>query len=138
MLLTKDNLERALMARLMEPPDPYPQWPIAYLCVTSLSRVPWCRLISVLSALRLATRTVERHSRLCRLGAFSRASERNRALPRTDASLPLQGLLAYCKELAVSYTGLLLTMDMFPQVRVLMHHQQQANIEECAMSKTPR
>ena len=44
MLLTKDNLERALMARLMEPPDPYPQWPIAYLCVSSLSRVPWCRL----------------------------------------------------------------------------------------------
>jgi hypothetical protein len=33
MLLTKDNLERALMARLMEPPDPYPQWPITYLYV---------------------------------------------------------------------------------------------------------
>jgi hypothetical protein len=37
MLLTKDNLERALMARLMEPPDPYPQWPIAYLCVAAMS-----------------------------------------------------------------------------------------------------
>lgn len=32
MLLTKDNLERALMARLMEPPDPYPQTPFTYLC----------------------------------------------------------------------------------------------------------
>lgn len=31
-LLTKDSLERALMARLMEPPDAYPQWPVAYLC----------------------------------------------------------------------------------------------------------
>jgi hypothetical protein len=38
MLLTKDNLERALMARLMDPPDPYPQWPIAYLCASPLSR----------------------------------------------------------------------------------------------------
>jgi hypothetical protein len=53
---------------------------------------------------------------LRRLGAFSRASERIRALPGTDASRPLQELLTYCKELAVSYTGLLLTMDMFPQV----------------------
>jgi hypothetical protein len=42
--------------------------------------------------------------------------------------MPLQGLLAYCKELAVSYTGLLLTMDMFPQVGVLMHHQQQGKL----------
>ena len=36
MLLTKDSLERALMARLMDPPDPYPQWPVAYLCVAAL------------------------------------------------------------------------------------------------------
>jgi hypothetical protein len=127
MLLTKDNLERALMARLMEPPDPYPQWPIAYLCVSPLSKMPTAGLVSMLSTLRLDIRNAERRWPLCRLGAFSRASERNRALPRTDASKPLQGLLAYCKELAVSYTGLLLTMDMFPQVGVLMHHQQQAN-----------
>ena len=89
-------------------------------------------LVQALSAccqqLRLDIRNAKRHLPLCRLGAFSRASERNRALPRTDASLPLQGLLAYCKELAVSYTGLLLTMDMFPQVGILMHHQQQGNV----------
>lgn len=55
----------------------------------------------------------------CRLAAYGRASDSIRALPATDASQPLQALLTYCKELAVSYTGLLLTMDMFPQVGAL-------------------
>lgn len=34
-LFTSDNLERALMARLMEPPEDYPQWPVYYLCALS-------------------------------------------------------------------------------------------------------
>ncbi len=31
LLMTKDTLERALMARLMDPPAIYPQWPVPYL-----------------------------------------------------------------------------------------------------------
>ena len=34
MLLTKNNLERALMARIMDGPADYPLWPVPYMCVT--------------------------------------------------------------------------------------------------------
>ncbi len=34
MLLTENNLERALMARIMDGPADYPLWPVPYLCVT--------------------------------------------------------------------------------------------------------
>ncbi len=39
LLLTKANLERALMARLMEPPETYPQWPVPYLCAARAAMV---------------------------------------------------------------------------------------------------
>lgn len=38
MLLTKNNLERALMARIMDGPADYPLWPVPYLCVNTQVR----------------------------------------------------------------------------------------------------
>ena len=85
LLLNRDVLERALMARLSEPPPGYPELPLAYL-----------------------------------LGCYRRASAAVRStVPLKDkaAQARLQESCLYCKELSVNYMGLLLTMDMFPQVR---------------------
>lgn len=82
-LLSKDNLERALMARLME--DPGDQWPVFYL-----------------------------------IGCYARASNEFRAasaLRSPTAAAAVQAALSLSKQLAVSYSGLLLTMDLFPQAR---------------------
>ena len=79
--LSRDNLERVLMARLMEPS---PEWPAQYL-----------------------------------LGCYGRASAEIRASPGLkDAALVqhVQAALLYAKQLIVSYAGLVLIMDMFPQV----------------------
>ena len=82
-LLSKDNLERALMARLME--DAGDQWPVFYL-----------------------------------VGCYARASNEFRAasaLRSPAAAVAVQAALSLSKQLAVSYSGLLLTMDLFPQAR---------------------
>ncbi|KAK9840736.1 hypothetical protein WJX81_001139 [Elliptochloris bilobata] len=81
-LLSKDNLERVLMARLMEP-SIGEQWPVFYLIM-----------------------------------CYARASDEFRAASRLrDASAvaAVQAALLIGKQLAVSYTGLLLTMDLFIQ-----------------------
>ena len=82
--MRKDNLERVLMARLMQPPAEAP-WPVFYL-----------------------------------IGCYSRASDviRESASARDRAAQArIQDALVFAKELAVSYAGLMLGMDMFPQVR---------------------
>ena len=81
--LDRDNLERVLMARLMEAPA-VAQWPLHYL-----------------------------------LACYSRASDEFRAsagIKDAAAVQRVQESLLYSKQLIVSYSGLLLTMDMFPQV----------------------
>lgn len=70
------------------------------------------RLVSMLPA----AHSINRYVCMCRLGAYGRATDRFRRLPATAGREELQALLAYSKELSVSYSGLLLTMDMFPQV----------------------
>ncbi|PRW05883.1 putative ubiquitin conjugation factor E4 [Chlorella sorokiniana] len=82
-LLNKETAERALMARLSEPPASYPQWPVHYL-----------------------------------IGVYGRAAAEARSLsmlkePAQQAALG--EALALCRQLAVSYAGLTLTLDMFPQ-----------------------
>lgn len=47
--------------------------------------------------------------------------DRFRGLPAAAGLQQLQEVLAYSRELAVSYSGLLLTMDMFPQVQASMN-----------------
>ena len=82
--MRKDNLERVLMARLMQPPAEAP-WPVFYL-----------------------------------IGCYSRASDviRESTSARDPAAQArVQDALVFTKELAVSYAGLMLGMDMFPQVR---------------------
>ena len=84
--LSRDNLERVLMARLMEPS---PEWPAQFL-----------------------------------LRCYARASAEFRASPGLkDARLVqhVQAALLYAKELIVSYAGLVLIMDMFPQVGPALH-----------------
>jgi hypothetical protein len=80
--LNRDNLERVLMARLMEVEDAA-EWPLHYL-----------------------------------LASYSRATDEFRsaaALQEPAAVERVQSSLLYSKQLIVSYSGLLLTMDMFPQ-----------------------
>lgn len=81
-LLTKDTLERALLARLLEDGDSQSPWqsPVPYL-----------------------------------LGCYGRASDAFRSLNNNSDRPALEALLAHCKELAVSYTGLVLISDLFPQ-----------------------
>ena len=82
--LTRDIMERVLMARLTDPPPGYPQPPLEYL-----------------------------------LGCYGRASAASRGLPALSdkqALAHLQATLANSRALVVSYAGLMLTMDMFPQV----------------------
>ncbi len=69
---------------------------------------------------------IDRCDHACSLGAYGRAVNRFRGLPAAAGLQQLQEVLAYSRELAVSYSGLLLTMDMFPQVQALM------NRVECA------
>ena len=81
--LCKDNLERVVMARLMEAPSE--QWPVFYL-----------------------------------VGCYGRVSDEFRAAgaARDPAAVhAVQAALLLAKQLAVSYTGLLLTLDLFPQAR---------------------
>ena len=81
--LNRDNLERVLMARLMEVEDDV-LWPWHYL-----------------------------------LACYSRATDEFRSavfLNDRAAVDRVQCTMIYAKELIVSYSGLLLTMDMFPQV----------------------
>ncbi len=81
--LDRDNLERVLMARLMEEPAEA-QWPLHYL-----------------------------------LACYGRASDEFRASASIKDAATVQRVqesLLYSKQLVVSYSGLLLTMDMFPQV----------------------
>ncbi|PSC67765.1 putative ubiquitin conjugation factor E4 [Micractinium conductrix] len=83
LLLSKDNVERALMARLSEPPPAYPQWPVHYL-----------------------------------IGVYARASDELRSvgmLKEAAQQAALADSLQLCRQLAVSYAGLVLTLDMFPQ-----------------------
>ena len=80
--LGKDNLERVVMARLMEAPNE--QWPVFYL-----------------------------------VSCYARASDEFRAasaLHDASATAAVQAALLAGKQLAVSYTGLLLSMDLLPQV----------------------
>ena len=80
--LGKDNLERVVMARLMEAPSE--QWPVFYL-----------------------------------VSCYARASDEVRAasaLHDASATAAVQAALLAGKQLAVSYTGLLLSMDLLPQV----------------------
>jgi hypothetical protein len=85
--LCRDNLERALMARLMEA-DGSSGWPLHYL-----------------------------------MACYSRLSDELRALTtiRNQAEIEsITSTLIYSKQLTVSYSGLLINMDMFPQVLLLM------------------
>ncbi|KAL4426229.1 hypothetical protein ABPG77_009844 [Micractinium sp. CCAP 211/92] len=83
LLLSRDNAERALMARLSEESPAGAQWPVHYL-----------------------------------LGVYGRAADelRNVGLLK-DASqqAALTETLQLCRQLAVSYSGLILSLDMFPQ-----------------------
>ena len=57
------------------------------------------------------------------IGCYTRASAASRSLPslsNKQALAQLQATLAAGKALIVSYAGLMLTMDMFPQVRAFM------------------
>lgn len=81
--LGRDNLERALMARLMEV-DVSNEWPLHYL-----------------------------------MASYNRLSDELRSLTGFTSQAELDGVsgtLVYGKQLTVSYSGLLLSMDMFPQV----------------------
>ena len=54
------------------------------------------------------------------LECYRRASAAVRSvipLKDKEAAERLRGNFIYCKELVVNYTGLLLTLDMFPQAR---------------------
>lgn len=80
--LSKDNLERALMAKLME--DITEEWPLHYL-----------------------------------MASYNRLSDELRSLTTIGDQAVLERVtdaLIYGKQLTVSYSGLLLSMDMFPQV----------------------
>ena len=84
-LLQADNLERVLMARLLNPPDP--------------SSRPWDYL----------------------LASYGRASQEINALSSMRnkvVAARLSQLLTGLKQLLVSYSGLLLSMSMFPQVHL--------------------
>ncbi|CAK0786013.1 hypothetical protein CVIRNUC_009226 [Coccomyxa viridis] len=79
--LSKDNLERALMAKLME--DITEEWPLHYL-----------------------------------MASYNRLSDELRSLTTIGDQAVLERVtdaLIYGKQLTVSYSGLLLSMDMFPQ-----------------------
>jgi len=59
------------------------------------------------------------------IGCYARASAASRSLPslsNKQALAQLQATLAAGKALIVSYVGLMLTMDMFPQVRATSGH----------------
>ena len=80
--LSRDNLERALMAKLME--DITEEWPLHYL-----------------------------------MASYNRLSDELRSLTTIGDQAVLERVtdtLIYGKQLTVSYSGLLLSMDMFPQV----------------------
>ena len=80
--LSRDNLERALMAKLME--DITEEWPLHYL-----------------------------------MASYNRLSDELRFLTTIGDQAVLERVtdtLIYGKQLTVSYSGLLLSMDMFPQV----------------------
>ena len=80
--LSRDNLERALMAKLME--DITEEWPLHYL-----------------------------------MASYNRLSDELRSLTTIGEQAVLERVtdtLIYGKQLTVSYSGLLLSMDMFPQV----------------------
>ena len=81
--LGRENLERALMARLMED-DLSSEWPLHYL-MASYDR---------LSEILRSSTTIRDQDELNRMTST----------------------LIYGKQLTVSYSGLLLNMDMFPQV----------------------
>lgn len=88
--LGRDNLERALMARLMEG-DVSSEWPLHYL-----------------------------------MASYNRLSEDLRSLTTIrdqDELSRMTSILIYGKQLTVSYSGLLLNMDMFPQVPTFVHVQ---------------
>ena len=81
--LGRENLERALMARLMED-DLSSEWPLHYL-----------------------------------MASYDRLSENLRSsttIRDQDELNKMTSTLIYGKQLTVSYSGLLLNMDMFPQV----------------------
>ncbi len=81
--LGRENLERALMARLMED-DLSSEWPLHYL-----------------------------------MASYDRLSEHLRSsttIRDQDELNKMTSTLIYGKQLTVSYSGLLLNMDMFPQV----------------------
>eukprot|EP00951_Prasinocladus_malaysianus_P046943 scaffold648216_cov53-Prasinocladus_malaysianus.AAC.1 len=87
LLLDSESLERVLWARLSFIPAGYPQTPLAYL-----------------------------------MGCYTRATSelrpRSAASPggrNAEAQQALTDALVYAKQLIVSYTGLMLNMDMFPQ-----------------------
>ncbi len=85
--LCRDNLERALMARLMET-NGGSEWPLHYL-----------------------------------MACYGRLSDELRALTtiRNPAELDrITSTLIYGKQLTVSYSGLLINMDMFPQALLFM------------------
>lgn len=80
--LSRDNLERALMARLMD--EVSSEWPLHYL-----------------------------------MASYNRLSDELRSLTTIGDQAVLERVtdtLIYGKQLTVSYSGLLLSMDMFPQV----------------------
>ena len=80
--LSRDNLERALMARLMD--EISSEWPLHYL-----------------------------------MASYNRLSDELRSLTSIGDQAVLERVtdtLVYSKQLTVSYSGLLLSMDMFPQV----------------------
>ncbi|GAB4813256.1 hypothetical protein N2152v2_000302, partial [Parachlorella kessleri] len=82
-LLSGNNLERVLMARLSDPPSAYPQWPVHYL-----------------------------------IGCYARAAEELRSVSHLKSpgdQARLAEALGLARQLAVSYVGLTLYMDMFPQ-----------------------
>ena len=84
--LGRDNLERAIMARLMDD-ELSKQWPLHYL-----------------------------------MASYNRLSDELRSLTTVRDQAELQRMtsaLIYGKQLTVSYSGLLLNLDMFPQVLIL-------------------
>jgi len=84
--LGRENLERAIMARLMDD-DLSSEWPLQYL-----------------------------------MASYNRLSDELRSLTTVRDQAELQRMtstLIYGKQLTVSYSGLLLNLDMFPQVLTL-------------------
>jgi len=84
--LGRENLERAIMARLMDD-DLSSEWPLQYL-----------------------------------MASYNRLSDELRSLTTVGDQAELQRMtstLIYGKQLTVSYGGLLLNLDMFPQVLTL-------------------